>query len=438
MIRCALLTLALVASSPRAGAQGAIRGVLTDSLITGRPVPNAEVVLLGAGRKVATDADGRFDFESLPAGRYTIAFWAPWLDSLGLPPLQRDVDVIAGRSSISLLGTPSPASYQLAVCGTALDREQGVLIGEVRDTSGLPVAGVGVNARWTETIIGQGRLDRQVVASVDTTDGLGLYALCGVPVGSEVALRAIGAERTISGEIIIAIGAPVVRRDLAIAPPGAVARVQGRVVGLAGEPIPGAAIAIAGDTARVARADAQGRFVLDSVPRRSTQLIARALGFVPFLANVELVDESVDVDEIPLERVPPELEAVVVRGEAMPVSRLAFEQRKSANTGGRFIGDVELARIPVVTVGAIVGMVQRASRGPVVPGGEPPDFRLERNGAPCRPLFFVDGFREGVLTGSEQEDRFRRAKRIEIYRAAFAPPQFTDFEGCGAVVIWTR
>lgn len=433
-----VLVAAALLSAPVASAQGTIRGVLADSLISGRPVEGAEVVLLGAGRKATTDANGRFDFDDVRAGRHTVAFWAPWLDSLALPPLQREVEVAARGSAIVQLATPSAATYQRAVCGTVLQADQGVMLGEVRDTSGFPAAGVGVNARWTETRIGVGELSRTLVASADTSDGIGMYALCGVPVGSEVALRAIGPGRALSGEIIIAVSAPVIRRDLAIAPPDVVARVRGRITGPDGAPVPTATVAVAGDTARVARTDAEGRFVLDSVPRRSTQLVARALGFVPLLANVELADEDVDVDAIPLERVPQQLEAMLVRGEAMTAARVEFEQRRAANVGGRFIDDAQLSRLPTVTIGAVVAMVPRSSRPPQGLGGEPTPFQLERNGAPCNPLFFVDGFREGVLSGGEQEDRFRRAKRIEVYRAAFAPMQFTDFEGCGAVVIWTR
>ncbi len=59
----------------------------------------------------------------------------------------------------------------------------------------------------------------------------------------------------------------------------------------------------------------------------------------------------------------------------------------------------------------------------------------------CEPRFFHDGQDVGKLNQqliTEQMDLLQRAKRIEIYSAAEAPPQFNDFDGCGAVVGWAR
>ncbi len=63
---------------------------------------------------------------------------------------------------------------------------------------------------------------------------------------------------------------------------------------------------------------------------------------------------------------------------------------------------------------------------------------LWRGAGPCDPRFFVDGWDLGPLDVLDQEMYLRHAKRIEVYRAAFAPAQFNDFAGCGAVVVWTR
>ncbi len=437
-LRSRLLLAALAALTPSApaalGAQGTIRGVLTDSLLSGRPVSGAEIVLLGGRGKTVTDAAGRFDFEGLAAGTYTVAYWAPWLDSLGLPALQREIEVRASGSVIAMLGTPSAATYQRATCGTLLEPGQGILIGEIRDTSGMPVAGVGVNARWTETLIGQGQLERRVVASADTSNASGMYSLCGLPVGSEVALRAIGAARTISGEIIVSIAAAVQRRDLGIAPPTARARVVGRVTGPGGGPIASATVAIAGDTSRIARTGEDGSFVLDSVPRRSTQLIARALGYVPFLANVELMDAEVDVDAIGLQRIPQELEAVMVRGESMTAGRLEFETRKTRGMGF-FVDDATIAKMPIVTATAVAALIPRTTIRQTRNG---PMLMLRRGSEFCNPRFYVDGYDNADLSAEEQGWLFNRAKRVEVYTANMAPAKYNDFDGCGAVVVWTR
>jgi hypothetical protein len=38
----------------------------------------------------------------------------------------------------------------------------------------------------------------------------------------------------------------------------------------------------------------------------------------------------------------------------------------------------------------------------------------------------------------EQQFWLDRAKSVESYTAALAPARFTDFSGCGSLVIWTR
>lgn len=68
--------------------------------------------------------------------------------------------------------------------------------------------------------------------------------------------------------------------------------------------------------------------------------------------------------------------------------------------------------------------------------------------ATCPPLWFVDGVDYGRVRGTPtraagairevQDEVLRQAVRVEIYRAALAPPEFSDSQGCGRVVVWTR
>ena len=65
-----------------AAAQGTIRGVVTDSLISRGPLQGATVVLQGAPHTAVTDRLGRFVMRDVPAGSYAIGFFHPSLDSL--------------------------------------------------------------------------------------------------------------------------------------------------------------------------------------------------------------------------------------------------------------------------------------------------------------------------------------------------------------------
>ncbi len=416
-----------------AAAQSVVRGTVFDSLRTGEPIAGAEIVVLGQGLRGVTDARGRFEIPA-PPGRHTLAFYAPWLDSLALPPIQREVEVgTAGDVRVSL-ATPPKATYQRAACGTPPAADQGALPGEVRGPDGAPVAGVGVATRWTETAIGVGTFGRRLVASVDTSNAAGLYAVCGVPVGSEVALRAIGTDGVGSNEIIVAIAAAVQRRDLGVAPRGLTTRITGRVLRPDGSPLPAATVAVTGDSALRTVADDEGRFVLDDVPRRSTQLVVRSVGHVPALTTVEPLHSQVELDDVRLERVPYELATVTVDGEPMTVGRLEFENRRRTGLG-TFISDEQLARVPNRNSNVVASMAPRTRAQPTREG---PMLLIRRGNGFCRPRFFLDGYDQGSVTASEEASFMALAKRIEVYDANMAPARYADFDGCGAVVIWTK
>jgi hypothetical protein len=427
-----LAILALVSS--RAGAQGSIRGTLIDSLRAGGPVANAEVVLIGASRKDTTRRGGAFEFSDVPEGNYTVAYWSPWLDSLGLPAIQRQVAVRGSRAQTVVLATPSNATIQRAVCGEALGKEQGLLIGEIRDSEGGPAEGTGIFARWTETVIQGTEVARGTMAASDTASAAGSYLLCGVPIESEFTLRALRADGAASGELLVRTTSAIERRDVIVAPRGVTSRVVGRVTTAAGAPIPSAVVLIIGDSTQSVRSDSSGRFVMTAMPRRSSQLIVRALGYTPLLRPLDPIDTQVDLEEIRLEDAPRELATVTVTGEAMTASQAQFETRRARSAGGVFVDEQELQRLGVVSAQTIATtnprvITQQTPRGPTL--------RMRRGSEFCRPRFFIDGNDFRDIEIDEENNFLRVAKRVEMYTANNAPPQFNDFAGCGSIVIWT-
>ena len=416
------------------GAQGTIRGTLFDSLRTSRPVPGAVVVLLGVNRRATTDQRGRFEFTDVPEGAIKVAFWAPWLDSLALPALEVATTARAGTSTDVRLGSPSRASYQRAVCGATFGATDGILLGEVRGVDGRALPGVAVGARWHETLIGLGQVERRQRASLDTTNASGFYALCGVPTDADFALVA-GSDSVATGEIVLGLdGTPAMRRDLIAGPWSDVGRVSGRLIGADSTPLVGATVTIAGDTARLARTDSLGRFVLPNVPRRSMQFVARAIGYQPVLRARDLLETESDLDDLILEKVPQELSTVTVTGEPLTAGRLQFAARAAKGLGS-FISDSMLARMPVVNSTLVATLAPRTIAQQTRAG---PMLMVRRGAGYCRPRFFIDGYDNGNISAEEEGSLMARAKRVEIYAANFAPPQFNDFDGCGAVVVWTK
>lgn len=432
-----LITLLVMSAATGQGAlraQGIIRGVLHDSLRTSRPVAGVEVVLLGANRRATTDQRGRFEFTDVVEGAATLAFWTPWLDSLALPPLQATANVRAGEISDVRLGSPSRASYQRAVCGATFGPTDGILIGEVRGVDGSALPGVAVGARWHETLIGIGQAERRQRATLDTANASGFYALCGVPTDAEFALVA-GSDSVATGEIVLGLdGEPVMRRDLIAGPYTDVGRVTGRLIGPDSQPLVGATVAIAGDTSRYARTDGEGRFVFAEVPRRSTQFVARAIGFQPALRSRDLLEAESEIEDLMLEKVPQELSTVTVTGEPMSGAQLQFDQRASKGIG-MFVNDSALARMAVVNSTTVASLLPRTAAQQSRYG---PMLMIRRGSGFCRPRFFVDGYDNGNISAEEEGSLMSRAKRIEVYTANTAPPQFNDFDGCGAVVVWTK
>ncbi len=426
------------------GAQGTLRGVLHDSLRTGNPIPGAVVLLLGTSRIDTTDAQGRFAFTDVRAGEHEVIAAVPWLDSLALPELAAMVTVRDGQAADLILATPSRTTVQAELCGRAFGGDTLVLLGEVRDRSRTPLAEARVRGAWLETRIVERTFERVEHARDATTDDAGRYLLCGVPAGSRLELHALDMGGASVSLAINATGVGLVRQDLTAGANDAMMVVTGRVITSEGTPVADLYVSPPNDSTSGVRTTADGRFSMRT-PARSTHLWFRAIGFGPveMLVDPPVEGSTADVGDIELKTVQ-ELGTVSIVGEVMTRERIEFEERKKFNFQGTFFDDEELRRVPIVTPAVLASKMHRAQ---IDRDGL---FAFEANNGRCYPKVFVDGAdysppsditlpRE--LRRKDQTDlRFwlQRAKRVEIYRDAFAPARYSDVEGCGAIVIWTK
>jgi len=125
-----------------------VSGVVRDS-IAREPLAGAMVQLVGAdslaryGRTTVSDAQGRFAIADVPVGRYTLGFFHPMLDSLGVLPGLLQVFVNGNRPVRADLAIPSPARLRAAICGPRPAADSGaVIVGTVRDARDrTPAAG---------------------------------------------------------------------------------------------------------------------------------------------------------------------------------------------------------------------------------------------------------------------------------------------------------
>src|SRR6185503_13744829 len=109
-----------------------VRGVAYDSL-RAAPLTEAFVTMSGGSRahSATTDTRGRFQFDSVVPGSYTLSMQHPAIDSLGFPGFARRV-VLSGKDEEVRIAVPSFATLWRAACGaTPAPRDSGFVYGVV-------------------------------------------------------------------------------------------------------------------------------------------------------------------------------------------------------------------------------------------------------------------------------------------------------------------
>jgi hypothetical protein len=459
--------LACATGGPPLSAQGApsarLGGTVTDS-VHGRPLAHATVmaVQLSAGSRalisVYTDDRGRFQFDSLVAGRYTVSFAAPMLDSLDLVMPEHQLDLAAGERSTLDLSTPSGVTLRAAACpGLHLGAGRGAIIGEVTDAAtDRPLAGATVAVAWKDLVLDKGTLHAESIARAGavTTDSAGVYRLCGVPTDNLLALQVQrGAASGAAVDAVVDDSTGVLRRNLsfsvdsvrtargsmpsggpdAVRQPDSVgtATVRGMVHG------PGGALANVqvqlANSHRLARSDSLGRFVLAGLPAGTQMLEARRIGYALVRVSVELRSERTVTQDLHFERI---VSLDSIRIVAQRLRYPEFERHRKGGWG-RYMDEADiLRRNPIQTIdllrtspGMRVGYVDGqptlvSSRGAI---------SLRRR--ECAINVVIDGMQHMDIDMVHPAD----IAAIETYTSSIGvPPEFSMSSPCGAVVIWTK
>jgi hypothetical protein len=159
------------AQAPALTQRGAVAGTVVTADASERPLGGAIVVLAGSvGRlQTVTDRDGRFHFDSVPAGRFTAsASKRAYVDAAGGvvadPNLRRVVIIQPGTRTDVVLRMTRGA----------------VIVGRVVRTDGSPLSGVQVAAKRLS--------DSKMATAWQGTDDEGHFRIYGLPAGSYVLL----------------------------------------------------------------------------------------------------------------------------------------------------------------------------------------------------------------------------------------------------------
>lgn len=443
------LTQPTTTQAQQTATRATIRGVVRDSLDGGIALNGATVRIATLGMQAHVDTRGRFEFRNLPSGRHALTAYAARLDSLGLDTLRGVIDAVNNQSVSVVLATPSRETYATRMCGAPLPEGLGVIRGRlvapsasrgpVHDAERVEQAErkVEIGALWLETFLAIGQMERREMGASSSAALNADFILCGVPTGVEIVLRVTDQEPIDTLRVFARIPQFVAYRNLVIGPadPGrSQIAIMGRVLNARGQPLPSASVADAVTGELLGRPMPDGQFALQQ-PAHSQQLMIRDVGYEPRFVDVEPTATTMNVGDVRLSPVPPQLATMLVEGRRVTAAELAFEARRRTGLGS-FIDESVLSKAPIVTSAYVASqaMIARTEGGP---GGRR-QLMLWRGKGPCRPRFYIDGYDNGSIDVYEEEAVLQRAKRIEIYRAAFAPPEFNDFDGCGAVVIWTQ
>ena len=475
---------AQVPDPARAFPRGSISGVVRDSLARG-PLAGAWVQFVEAGRQatvartVITDSLGRFSFDRVPNGRYTIGFFHALLDSLGVEPLLRQVTVSRGRAARIELATPSPARLRTAICSAPrVFPTGGVVLGVLRDAqTRAPVAGATVTGEWLEVLFRPGNIDRQRSRVTVTTESNGWFALCNVPARGMMFLQASrGGDSTDVLEVQVPASG-FVHRQLFVGPSRTVvfgaavpetdtlmperrARVgDGQLTGTivtasSGRMIPGALVRL-GDNPPT-RADDRGAFVLAEAPAGTRMLEVRAVGYNATRVAVDVINGGLPVT-VALATSKAVLDTVkVIVARAADRHASGFEDRRRSGAG-MFLTAQQIARRGAFTTSDLFRMLRGmrigydydtletdANPNALAEMNQLSDRRILMRGISgnwCEPALWFDGnlipeLSVDAIDGWVPPDRLAA---IEIYTEATVPPQFQRTRsGCGAVLFWTK
>ena len=182
LVSCALF----LAQQPRGSAPPVGTATLSGTIVTDEQTPrgvrNVRVELSGEGQpiqRVFTDASGKFVFDRLPAGRYTLVVTKPGY-----------VRTAYGAKRADRPGTPITIGEGQRIDGIALTIIRGsVIAGTVRDELGQPAPGVAVRVMQYRMMNGERALAPAATLSGpfgETTDDRGMYRVFGLAPGEYV------------------------------------------------------------------------------------------------------------------------------------------------------------------------------------------------------------------------------------------------------------
>ena len=471
LITAAFIPLVLAPSLAAQRAVGSLDGTIRERVGT-RSVRAAVVSVVDFDSESShtitshPDAQGRFRFDSLPAGRYLIQVAVPTLDSLEISLPAERVEIEAGKTTRFDAPLPSGSKLRDAVChGLRLGEEKVAVAGHATNAdTGEPLVGAQIAVAWVYNFIDRNTqaIVTQRRSATARTGPNGEYRMCGVPSDVTLSLQ-LHYENRASPIVRVAVsdeeGAAV--RDFSLSPRTAAkvteldsvarvlsvegrdstraelalvgtARLTGEVRSLTSEPVAGAEVRVR-DARSTTLTDSAGRYTLDALPAGTQMLVVRKLGYPIVETQVDLrPDRSVSRDVLLRRNV--ELDTMQVVGERTKYPE--FERNRRSNSFGQFLTHEQIKKLHATEAADlfinIFGFTAlgRGSQARVVSNkalrehGECQEANVVIDNAEWQSINHVDPSRIAGLEAYADE--------------SFVPARFQGRAQCGVIVIWLR
>lgn len=416
-----------------------VQGLAFDSL-RGRPLTDALVMVIGQRGSTTTDAQGRFQFDSVAPGVRTFIVQHSALDSVGLQGIARRATVAPGHTDIRL-AVPSFQTLWKGACGGEPTGDSGFVYGTIRDVSSrAPVANAKVDLSWVVTRFDkvQGVRQSRVIGRT-LTDANGGYVVCGVPVATHW-LKVAAATASAQGAIDLPpADLRLQRRDLLIGPTAEQdSTSRGAITGVLTDQdgVPYSEARVVLDDSTEVRSDGDGRFAFRNIVAGTRLVEILSIGMVPVVMAVDVFPSDSATITLQLRRVTTlDVVRVTASRRGRKIAEGIEERRK--NAFGYSMGMTEIqAHATLSTVINDFPGVRINQEG----GAEYQILISDGRGGLCQPEIWVDGARMGLA--SMLMMRPSDVMAVEYFaRAGNVPLEFRRNERlntCGAIMVWTN
>lgn len=165
------------------GAALHVQVVAQDSMVA---VRGARLTLAGTDYAATSDTSGRILVAPVLEGRFVARVTTPLMDSLGIKPVEADVEATA-RAHVDSVTLPSARDMLLAACPRDSVRHgEALLRGTVRSEAGRLLSGAAITVTWHVPGETAGDATERTLGAL--SDGGG-WRICGVPRGTPLAVR---------------------------------------------------------------------------------------------------------------------------------------------------------------------------------------------------------------------------------------------------------